>query len=273
MHVGLVVVTGFAHKMNHITVGRDDAHPVGMIIGLAGIAAVVGSWVFTHYVAWNRPRMVQHLHKTAGTPFLKMLSKLAVRGKYTDADISPYLWVNGKAPVSDDWKRLAKADFRDFKLKVGGLVESPKEFSLDDLKALGKSDHISMQHCIQGWSGVAHWGGVSLERIIEIVKPKPGAKVIVFYSFGEGLFGGNYYDTQIIEVALRGRGLLAYEMNHAPLPETYGAPLRLRVENQLGYKMVKWVNRIEFVESEKNIGKGEGGKNEDDEYFDLLPMI
>jgi len=67
--------------------------------------------------------------------------------------------------------------------------------------------------------------------------------------------------------------LLAYEMNQAPLPEVYGAPLRLRVENQLGYKMVKWIERIEFVETEKTLGKGEGGKNEDDEYFDILPNI
>ena len=69
------------------------------------------------------------------------------------------------------------------------------------------------------------------------------------------------------------RFCLAYEMNGKPLTVVYGAPLRLRVENQLGYKMVKWIERIEFVESEKALGKGEGGKNEDDEYFDLLPNI
>ena len=67
--------------------------------------------------------------------------------------------------------------------------------------------------------------------------------------------------------------LLASEMNGKPLTEVYGAPLRLRVENQLGYKMVKWIERIEFIESEKTVGLGEGGKNEDDEYFDLLPNI
>jgi DMSO/TMAO reductase YedYZ molybdopterin-dependent catalytic subunit len=72
---------------------------------------------------------------------------------------------------------------------------------------------------------------------------------------------------------LKPQCLLASEMNDQPLPEVYGAPLRLRVENQLGYKMVKWIERIEFVESEKKLGAGEGGKNEDDEYFDLLPNI
>jgi sulfoxide reductase catalytic subunit YedY len=109
--------------------------------------------------------------------------------------------------------------------------------------------------------------------LIEIVKPKPEAKVVAFYSYGEALYGGTYYDTQNIEIALKARCMLAYEMNQAPLPEVYGAPLRLRVENQLGYKMVKWIERIEFVETEKTIGKGEGGKNEDDEYFDILPNI
>jgi methionine sulfoxide reductase catalytic subunit len=94
-----------------------------------------------------------------------------------------------------------------------------------------------------------------------------------FFSFGEGLYGGVYYDTQSLENVLKPECLLASEMNGAPLTEEYGAPLRLRVENQLGYKMVKWIERIEFIESEKQIGKGEGGTNEDDEYFDLLPNI
>jgi hypothetical protein len=86
-------------------------------------------------------------------------------------------------------------------------------------------------------------------------------------------FGGSYYDTQSLENLLKPQCLLASRMNGQPLPQMYGAPLRLRIENQLGYKMVKWIERIEFIESEKSLGKGEGGKNEDDEYFDLLPNI
>lgn len=130
-----------------------------------------------------------------------------------------------------------------------------------------------MMHCIQGWSGIARWGGVPMTALIERVRPRPEARVVAFYSFGEGLYGGPYYDTQRIENVLRPECLLAFAMNGAPLPEVYGAPLRLRVENQLGYKMVKWIERIEFVASEKPLGEGEGGKNEDDEYFDLLPGI
>jgi sulfoxide reductase catalytic subunit YedY len=81
------------------------------------------------------------------------------------------------------------------------------------------------------------------------------------------------YDTQSLENVLQAQCMLATRMNGHPLPDIYGAPLRLRVENQLGYKMVKWIERIEFIRSEKLLGAGEGGKNEDDEYFDLLPNI
>jgi DMSO/TMAO reductase YedYZ molybdopterin-dependent catalytic subunit len=168
---------------------------------------------------------------------------------------------------------LAKEGFRPFKLKVGGLVENPVELSLADIERLGKAENITMHHCIQGWTGIAKWGGLPMKSLVELVRPKPNAKVVAFFSFGGSLFGGGYYDTQSIENVLKAECLLASEMNGKPLTEVYGAPLRLRVENQLGYKMVKWIERIEFIESEKSIGLGEGGKNEDDEYFDLLPNI
>ena len=130
-----------------------------------------------------------------------------------------------------------------------------------------------MHHCVQGWTGIAKWGGIPMKTLIELVRPKPEAKVVAFFSFGGALFGDSYYDTQRLDNVLKTGCLLASHMNGQRLPEVYGAPLRLRVENQLGYKMVKWIERIEFVQSEKQLGAGEGGKNEDDEYFDLLPNI
>ena len=274
IHVGLVAITGFVRNMNHIATGQDDSRWIGMIIGLIAIGLVMLSWVLFHFIAWKSPRAMQHAYKAfAGLFHSKALSRLQPDERYTDKDISPFFWPNGKLPVSEEWKQLAANGFREFKLKVGGLVENPIELSLEDLRQLGKTEYISMHHCIQGWSGIAHWGGLPFERLIEIVKPRPEAKVVAFYSFGGSLYGGEYYDTQTVETALKARCLLAYEMNHAPLPEIYGAPLRLRVENQLGYKMVKWIERIEFVETEKALGEGEGGKNEDDEYFDILPNI
>jgi DMSO/TMAO reductase YedYZ molybdopterin-dependent catalytic subunit len=158
-------------------------------------------------------------------------------------------------------------------LKVGGLVENPVELSLADIEKMGETEYITMHHCIQGWSGIAKWGGIPMKALVELVRPKPEAKVVVFYSFGPALYGGFYYDTQSMENVLKPQCQLATRMNGQRLPEVYGAPLRLRVENQLGYKMVKWIERIDFVVSEKQVGLGEGGKNEDDEYFDLLPNI
>ncbi len=274
VHVTLVALTGFARNMNHIVLGTDDLGPTGMILGFIGIGVALLSWVFAHYISWYFPRSLQHAQKAITQPVkLMTLDRLIPSEHYTIDQISPHFWPNGKMPERADWKQLAADNFKGYRLKVSGLVDNPVELSLDDLRALGGEESITMHHCIQGWSGIAQWRGISLRKLIEHVQPKPYAKVIAFYSFGPALYGGAYYDTQSIYNAVKPECLLAFEMNNEPLPALYGAPLRLRVENQLGYKMVKWIERIEFLESEKLIGEGEGGKNEDDEYFDLLPNI
>ncbi len=274
VHVTLVGMTGFARNMNHIVLGTDDRNPLGMWLGFLGIGVVVLSWVATHYLSWRHPRGLQHALKSVTYPMqLLTLNRLVPAQHYSEREISPYFWPNGKVPVREDWKRLAQDGFREFRLKVGGLVDNPVQLSLDDLDALGRVEHITMHHCIQGWSGIAQWGGIPMKTLIGLVRPKSEANVVAFFSFGEALYGGPYYDTQSLQNVLKAECLLAFRMNGRPLPEVYGAPLRLRVENQLGYKMVKWIERIEFIRSERELGKGEGGKNEDDEYFDLLPNI
>jgi sulfoxide reductase catalytic subunit YedY len=274
VHVTLIVMTGFARNMNHIVLGTDDQTHLGMFLGLGGIALVFLSWIVAHYISWRHPRALQRALKVVAYPMqLLTLNRLVPQEKYTEKDISPYFWPNGKMPVSDNWKELAASGFEDYRLKVGGLVENPVELSLADLERLGETDQITMHHCIQGWSGIAKWGGLPMEKLVKLVRPKPEARTVAFFSFGEALYGGPYYDTQRLDNVLKAQCLLASQMNGQRLPLEYGAPLRLRVENQLGYKMVKWIERIEFIESEKQLGQGEGGKNEDDEYFDLLPNI
>jgi DMSO/TMAO reductase YedYZ molybdopterin-dependent catalytic subunit len=174
---------------------------------------------------------------------------------------------------------LATNNFKNYRLKVCGLVENPVELSLDELRALGKKTQITLHHCIQGWSGIAAWGGLPLAELMKMVRPRPNAKAVVFHSFGEGValhegvVGVQYYDNLTIENALSPQTMLAYEMNFEPLRELHGAPLRLRVENQLGFKMVKWIQSIEFVEDIQSIGKSEGGFAEDYEYFGELANI
>ena len=274
IHVTLVVITGFVRNMNHIVLGTDNQSSRGMILGFAGIALVIACWFVAHYVSWHFPRTLQHIEKAVSHPIrLATLNRLAPGQRYTKSQISPHLWPNGKRPERDDWETMASDGFQKYKLKVGGLVEKPVELSLADLVRLGKAEFTTMHHCIQGWSGIAQWGGLPMKTLVDLVKPKVAARTVVFYSFGPGLFGGAYYSTQRLGNVLKPECLLAYEMNGAPLGKEYGAPLRLRVENQLGYKMVKWIERIEFIESEKQIGEGEGGTDEDDLYFDLLPNI
>jgi DMSO/TMAO reductase YedYZ molybdopterin-dependent catalytic subunit len=208
-----------------------------------------------------------------------LLDHTAPVAEFSREDISPVLWANGKLPTCDEWKTLAADNFKDYRLKVYGLVENPVELSLDDLRALGKKEQITLHHCIQGWSGIAAWSGLPLEELIRLVQPRPNANAIVFHSFGdgvalhEGVEGVRYYDNLSLENALNPQTLLAYEMNYQPLNHLHGAPLRLRVENQLGFKMVKWIQAIEFVEDTQSVGKGEGGFAEDYEYFGELANI
>jgi thiosulfate reductase cytochrome b subunit len=279
-HVTMVVLTGFARNMNHIVLGTDDTNPIGLYLGLAGIAAVVVLNVLANWTAWRHPRAVQHAAQAIVSPIMgSLLDHAAPVAEFRREDISPFFWVNGRMPTCDEWKLLAASDFKAYRLKVCGLVANPVDLSLDDLRSLGQKSQITLHHCIQGWSGIAEWGGLPLADLIKLVRPGPAAKAVVFYSFGEGVefdtgvAGGQYYDSLSIENALHPQTLLAYEMNYQPLPHLHGAPLRLRVENQLGFKMVKWIKAIEFVEGVRAINKGEGGYAEDHEYFGELASI
>jgi thiosulfate reductase cytochrome b subunit len=276
-HVSMVVITGFARNMNHIVAGTDDFYnqdPRGLWLGLLGIGVIVLFNAFANWIAWRHPRVVQHVAKLIVTPLMeRLLDRAAPVAEFRRQDISPFFWPNGKLPTSDEWKTLAADGFRAYRLKVHGLVENPVELSLDEIKAMPKQTQITLHHCIQGWSGIAEWGGRPMAELIARVRPKPNARVAVFWSFGEGLEGGSYYDSHSIKNLLHPHSLLAYEMNGEPLNDVHGAPVRLRVENQLGFKMVKWVRAIEFVESAERIGAGEGGYNEDHEYFGELASI
>lgn len=274
IHVALVIVTGVARNMNHIVLGTDNTRPLGWILGLVGIAVVFGVNVIAYWLAWKRPRTIQHAAKGVVAPVMSLLlDRAAPRAEFTPADISPFFWANGKVPTADEWTRLAAEGFRGYRLRVFGRVENPLELSLAELRAMPRKTQITLHHCIQGWSGIAEWGGVPLAEIIKLARPKPETQAVVFYSFGEGLEGGEFYDSLSLRDACHPLTLLAYEMNSAPLGELHGAPLRLRVENQLGFKMVKWIRSIEFVDSVKRVGKGEGGYNEDEEYFGELANI
>lgn len=273
-HVTMVLMTGFVRNMNHIVIGTDALTRFGMDIGLLGLVILLLLNMMANWASWLFPRTVQRVGDAIVNPVLRLLlAHRTPRAEYAPADISPFLWPNGKLPTSDEWQALAAGGFRDYRLRISGEVENPVELSLEQLQALPKRSQITLHHCIQGWSGIAQWGGVPMAEIIQLVRPRPNVKAVVFYSYGEGLEGGQYYDSHTIENVRHPQTLLAYEMNSQPLTIVHGAPLRLRVENQLGFKMVKWLSAIEFVKDYRHVRGGEGGYNSDHEYFDTMADI
>jgi len=131
--------------MNHIVLGVDDTRTACAVLGLIGIAVVVVSWIAAHYMSWYFPRALQHAEKWLTQPAkMVTLDRLIPRERYTVEQISPYFWANGKIPEREDWKRLAAEGFKDYKLKIGGLVDNPVELSLADLRLLGNQETITM---------------------------------------------------------------------------------------------------------------------------------
>jgi methionine sulfoxide reductase catalytic subunit len=106
-----------------------------------------------------------------------------------------------------------------------------------------------------------------MRDILDIVRPKPDARYAVFYSFSEGSAGGGYCDVHEMHNMRHRLTILAYEMNGAPASVLRGAPVRLRCENELGFKMVKWIAAIEFVHDLADLRAGQGGYNEDHEFY------
>lgn len=150
----------------------------------------------------------------------------------------------------------SSTSFVERRLRIGGLVDALQELSLADLRALTKQVQITDHFCIQGWSGVAKWSGVPMGEILDLARPVPEARYAVFYSLADGADGGRYYDVHDFANMRHELTLLAYEMNGEPLNILHGAPLRLRCENQLGYKMVKWIAAIEFVSDFAHLAPG-----------------
>ena len=272
-HVAMVVIHGFRPELALITLGQVAEPDLdrALAVGLGGIAAVVAIHVLATRVSLRHPGWVQRAAEWVVDPVRRfVLGRLASRQHYTRADISSYLWVNGRPPQEDDYLALARDGFRDYVLPVRGLVEQPLDLTLADLRAMPRQAQITLHNCIQGWSGVAEWAGVPLRELVRRCRPLPRAGYVVFWAFDEKSrseprpkAAGQYYGTIPMAMALQPQTLLAYDLNGHPLPREHGAPLRLRLETQYGFTMIKYIKAIEFVESFRTVGRGRGGWPED----------
>jgi DMSO/TMAO reductase YedYZ molybdopterin-dependent catalytic subunit len=190
-----------------------------------------------------------------------VVGSTALAREYTEADLSREFRANGTTEPSDpDYQRLARNHFADWRLAVGGLIVRPRSFSLAELRELPSRTQITRHDCVEGWSCIGKWKGVRLAALLDLVGPHPEARYVMFYcADAMNLSGDKYYESIDLDGAYHPQTILAYEMNDQALPIAHGAPLRLRDERQLGYKMAKYIMRIELVADFGHIGDGNGG--------------
>ena len=199
----------------------------------------------------------------------KLIGRRAMAQEFTEVDLSPEFRSNGTAdPGTEQYNAWVANGFSDYRLAVGGRVEAPREFSLVDLRALPARTQITRHDCVEGWSAIGKWKGVPLAALMDVVRPKADARYAVFRCADPMASDGTdlYYESIDLDDARHPQTLLAYDLNDAPLPVANGAPIRLRVERQLGYKHAKFVTAIEFVSSFAHIAGGKGGYWEDQGY-------
>jgi len=173
-------------------------------------------------------------------------------------------------PQTDDYLAVKPNGFAGYRLQVTGLVDNPLSLSLDELRAMPSRTQITRHDCVEGWSCIAQWTGVQLSRILDQAKVKPAARYVVFRcydSMGDAFSGQDlYYESIDLIGARHPQTILAYGLNGERLPIANGAPLRVRIEQQLGYKMAKYIRAIEVVGSFGGIAGGAGGYWEDRGY-------
>ncbi|GAC1367208.1 MAG: hypothetical protein NVS2B12_17010 [Ktedonobacteraceae bacterium] len=280
VHTALVLIVHFQNNIRSIVLGDEHADfTTALVIAIIALVLVAIIYVFASWYSLRNRQKTRLALDTLVNPTKRLLlHKDTSKQHYKKSDISPYFWVNGAPPVEEEFKRLAANGFRDWHLEVKGLVVNPLSLSLHDLHVMSKQTQITLHNCIQGWSGIAEWGGVPVTEILELCGAEPEAKYLVFTSYQHGTqaypYGDQeakaavFYEVLDMEIARHPQTILAYEMNGKPLPLEHGAPLRLRAETQLGYKMVKYLRSIELVADYSHIGRGQGGYREDYQYYD-----
>ena len=200
-----------------------------------------------------------------------LLSGQPLAREFQEKDLSPVFKANGTTlPADPRYQAMAETGFSDWRLQIGGLVARPTSLSLADIRRLPQRTQITRHDCVEGWSAIGKWTGVPLGLILRSVGLAPNARFIVFRCAddldGSADGSGLYYESLDLIDAFHPQTILAHSMNDQPLAIAHGAPLRLRVERQLGYKMAKYVGRIELVDALSPIALGKGGYWEDRGY-------
>jgi DMSO/TMAO reductase YedYZ molybdopterin-dependent catalytic subunit len=231
---------------------RLIATGLGAVAGIGGWRLAAGA-MDRHGLIPANCRGVYGLSETLTYAGQRLLTKLPSMAREFDrSQISTVIPVNGAAPKTEPYRRLLADGFRDWRLTIDGLVDRPGSLSLSDLKRFPSRSQITHQACEEGWSFIAEWTGAPLAAVLERAGIRPEAKYVFFFSFDE------WWDSIDMDDALHPQTLLAYAMNGPEMPIDHGAPLRLKVPRQLGYKNLKYLSRITVTDSAKGIGDGLG---------------
>jgi DMSO/TMAO reductase YedYZ molybdopterin-dependent catalytic subunit len=198
----------------------------------------------------------------------RLLTGDRLAAEFPRSMISPVFRPNGSTnPKTPEYLALKADGFRDYRLRVRGLVERPLEFSLDALRALPARTQVTRHDCVEGWSVIGQWTGVPLAHLLDLARPKPGARHVVFHCFDDiAGDGSRYYESVDLLDAYHPQTIAAYGLNGAPVPIANGAPVRMRIERKLGYKQPKYVHTIELVDGYAGFAGGKGGYWEDQGY-------
>jgi DMSO/TMAO reductase YedYZ molybdopterin-dependent catalytic subunit len=191
----------------------------------------------------------------------RLLTRHSLAREFSRSQISNPPFANEIAPPSDHFKRLQADGFKDWRLSVEGLVAQPASLSLDDVKRFPVRRQITEIACEEGWSYVAEWAGTPLIDVLRAAGIMPQARYVVYFSIDK-----NWWESIDMADALHPQTLIAYAMNDGDLPVAFGGPLRLRLPRQLGYKSVKFINRLVVTDSLQGFGKGLGSASPEGGY-------
>ncbi|MGA8687133.1 MAG: molybdopterin-dependent oxidoreductase [Candidatus Sulfotelmatobacter sp.] len=191
----------------------------------------------------------------------RLLTRRSMAREFSRTEISKNPFANEVDPLGDEFKRLQAASFVDWRVAVDGMAARPASFSLAELRSFPTSTQITMIGCEEGWTYIAEWTGVPLSYILDRVGALPRVRYVVYRSIQP-----DWWESIDMADALHPQTLLAHRMNGNELPVPFGGPVRVRVPRQLGYKNVKYINRVTLTDNLKLFGKGLGGANSDGGY-------
>jgi DMSO/TMAO reductase YedYZ molybdopterin-dependent catalytic subunit len=232
---------------------------------VSGITALAGCGPITG--ALNGNDGVRRMLASAEGLNHALIGTRGLAREYNDRDVDTHFRVNGFSTPSDtNYAMLASDNFSRYRLVVDGAVDRRRALALTDLYALAQRTQITRHDCVEGWSAIGKWSGVRLRDVLDAAGPRADARYAVFHCMDNDGQGNLYYESLDIHQARHPQALLALRLNDAPLDPDHGAPVRLRVPTQLGYKSAKWIARIELVGTYANIAAGMGGYWEDQGY-------